>query len=132
MSPITKINFDDYTEAIPAYLMINMMPLSCIIAEGMAINMLSYAVMKALTGKSKEISMIILSVFFVLKFEFFLIEASTSIPNAHTTLVDVQLECTNFSTPVNRTVREWDFNIFLVKHIFKLLSECETHGKLAT
>jgi AGZA family xanthine/uracil permease-like MFS transporter len=70
MSPILKINFDDYTEAIPAFVTIIMMPLTYSIAEGIVFGMLSYVLLKLLTGKVKDISvvMIVLAILFVLKF----------------------------------------------------------------
>jgi adenine/guanine/hypoxanthine permease len=55
MSPILKINFDDYTEAIPAFLTIIMMPLTYSIAEGIVFGMLSYVLLKVLTGKLKDL-----------------------------------------------------------------------------
>ncbi len=70
MSPILKINFEDYTEAIPAFVTIIMMPLTYSIAEGIVFGMLSYVFLKLLTGKVKDISvvMIILAALFILKF----------------------------------------------------------------
>jgi len=70
MSPILKINFDDFTEAIPAFVTIIMMPLTYSIAEGIVFGMLSYVFLKLLTGKVKDISivMIILAALFILKF----------------------------------------------------------------
>jgi len=70
MSPILKINFDDYTEAIPAFITILVMPLTYSIAEGIVFGMLSYVLLKLLTGKVKDISvvMIVLAILFVLKF----------------------------------------------------------------
>lgn len=70
MSPILKINFDDFTEAIPAFVTIIMMPLTYSIAEGIVFGMLSYVLLKLLTGKVKDISavMIILAILFILKF----------------------------------------------------------------
>jgi AGZA family xanthine/uracil permease-like MFS transporter len=70
MSPILKINFDDYTEAIPAFITIIVMPLTYSIAEGIVFGMLSYVLLKLLTGKVKDISvvMILLAILFVLKF----------------------------------------------------------------
>ena len=56
MSPITKINFADFTEAIPAFLTIVMMPFAYSIAEGIVFGMVSYVVLKAITGKFKDIS----------------------------------------------------------------------------
>jgi AGZA family xanthine/uracil permease-like MFS transporter len=70
MSPILKINFDDFTEAIPAFLTIIMMPLAYSIAEGIVFGMLSYVLLKVLTGKHKDVSvvMIVLAALFILKF----------------------------------------------------------------
>ncbi|MGC8865221.1 MAG: NCS2 family permease [Bacteroidales bacterium] len=70
MSPILKISFDDYTESIPVFLTIIMMPLAYSIAEGIAFGMLSYVILKALTGRFREITpmMWILAVLFALKF----------------------------------------------------------------
>ena len=70
MSPILKINFDDFTEAIPAFLTIIMMPLAYSIAEGIVFGMISYVLLKLLTGKQKDLSivMIILAILFVFKF----------------------------------------------------------------
>jgi AGZA family xanthine/uracil permease-like MFS transporter len=70
MSPILKINFDDYTEAIPAFVTIIIMPLTYSIAEGIVFGMLSYVLLKLLTGKIKDISlvMVVLASLFVLKF----------------------------------------------------------------
>ncbi|SHJ59491.1 putative MFS transporter, AGZA family, xanthine/uracil permease [Tangfeifania diversioriginum] len=70
MSPILKINFDDYTEAIPAFITILVMPLTYSIAEGIVFGMLSYVFLKLLTGKVKDISvvMIVLAILFILKF----------------------------------------------------------------
>src|SRR5690554_1783373 len=52
MSPITKIDFADYTEAIPAFLTIIMMPFAYSIAEGIVFGMVSYTVLKTISGKS--------------------------------------------------------------------------------
>jgi adenine/guanine/hypoxanthine permease len=70
MSPILKINFDDFTEAIPAFITIIIMPLTYSIAEGIVFGMLSYVFLKLLTGKLKDISvvMIVLAALFILKF----------------------------------------------------------------
>lgn len=69
MSPITRINFNDFTEAIPAFLTIIMMPLSYSIAEGIVFGMVSYVVLKSLTGKAREISptMWVMSLLFIIK-----------------------------------------------------------------
>lgn len=69
MSPIKEIDLDDFTEAIPAFLTIVMMPFAYSIAEGIVFGMVSYVVLKVLTGKSKDISaiMYILAILFILK-----------------------------------------------------------------
>ena len=70
MTPVKNINFDDFTESIPVFLTIIMMPLTYSIAEGILFGILSYVILKALTGKFKDISvvMIVLAVLFILKF----------------------------------------------------------------
>lgn len=70
MSPILKVDLDDYTEAIPAFLAIIMMPLTYSIAEGLVFGVLSYILLKLLSGKYKDISpvMAVVGVLFVIKF----------------------------------------------------------------
>ena len=70
MEPILRIDLKDYTEAIPAFLTIIMMPISYSIAEGIVFGMLSYTLLKTLTGKAKEVSIVmyVLSLIFVFKF----------------------------------------------------------------
>ena len=70
LSPVLKINFDDYTESIPAFLTIVMMPLAYSIAEGIVFGMLSFVALKLLSGKTKDLSwiMYVLTVLFLLKF----------------------------------------------------------------
>ncbi|MEI3798972.1 MULTISPECIES: NCS2 family permease [Chitinophaga] len=70
MGAVTKINFNDVTEAIPAFLAIVMMPYSYSIAEGIVFGMLSYVLLKVLTGQYKSISpvMYVLAVLFIITF----------------------------------------------------------------
>ncbi|MBN1970981.1 MAG: NCS2 family permease [Candidatus Delongbacteria bacterium] len=70
MSPIKKIDLNDYTEAIPAFLTIIMMPLTYSIAEGIVFGLLSYVILKVLSGKAKELHPLsyVLSVLFIIKF----------------------------------------------------------------
>ena len=70
MSPIKSINLDDYTEAIPAFLTIIVMPLTYSIAEGIVFGMLSYVILKLFTGKHKQISVVmyVIAILFILKF----------------------------------------------------------------
>jgi adenine/guanine/hypoxanthine permease len=70
MTPILNINFNDYTESIPAFIAIIIMPLTYSIAEGIVFGMLSYVLLKLLTGKTKDLTivMVVLAVLFILKF----------------------------------------------------------------
>lgn len=70
MSPIKEIDLEDYTEAIPAFLTIIMMPLTYSIAEGIVFGMTSYVLIKTFTGKSREIPPLIYVIvgLFVVKF----------------------------------------------------------------
>ena len=69
ISPIQKINLDDYSESLPVFLTIIMMPLAYSISEGIAFGMLSFVFIKLFTGKWKQISfvMYILAAFFILR-----------------------------------------------------------------
>ncbi|WP_298370514.1 NCS2 family permease [uncultured Lutibacter sp.] len=70
ISPIMKIDLTDFTEAIPAFFTIIMMPLTYSIAEGIVFGMLSYVLLKILTGKFKDIKpiMYIIAILFIIKF----------------------------------------------------------------
>ena len=72
ISAIVKIDFEDLTEAIPAYLCLIAMPLMYSIAEGIAIGVISYVVINLICGKAKKITplMYILAVLFVCKYIF--------------------------------------------------------------
>ena len=71
---ITKIQFEDneYTDAIPAYLCVLMMPLTYSIAEGISFGMISYVLLNLLCGKKEKLTpvVIVLSVLFILKYLF--------------------------------------------------------------
>lgn len=69
MEPILKVNLTDYTEAIPAFLAIVMMPFSYSIAEGIVFGMLAYTILKVISGKAKEVSitMYVLAVIFLIR-----------------------------------------------------------------
>lgn len=55
MSPIKEINFEDYTEAIPAFITIIFMPLAYSISEGIVFGILSYVLLKICTGRVKDV-----------------------------------------------------------------------------
>lgn len=72
ITSITKIDFNDFTEAIPAYICIIAMPFMYSISEGIAMGVIAYVVINLATGKmkTKRISalMYVLAVLFVLKY----------------------------------------------------------------
>jgi AGZA family xanthine/uracil permease-like MFS transporter len=72
MSPVTKINFEDYTESIPAFLTIVMMPFTWSIAEGLVFGILAYVILKVLTGQINKVSgaMWVLAALFIARFFF--------------------------------------------------------------
>lgn len=72
IEPIKKIDFEDLTEAIPAFICVIMMPLTYSISNGILLGMISYVVLNMLCGKFKKITitMYILAVLFVLKYIF--------------------------------------------------------------
>lgn len=69
ITSVVKINFDNMTEALPAFLTIVMMPFAFSIAQGIVFGMLSYVLLKALSGKWKHISatMWVIFVLFIVK-----------------------------------------------------------------
>jgi AGZA family xanthine/uracil permease-like MFS transporter len=53
---VAKIEWKDYTESIPAFLIIIGIPLSYSIADGLALGFISYAIIKTFSGRGREIS----------------------------------------------------------------------------
>ena len=72
ISAVTAIDFNDFTEAVPAYLALIAMPLTYSISEGIAAGVISYVVINLISGKAKKITplMYILAVLFICKFIF--------------------------------------------------------------
>ena len=70
LTSVTKIDFTDYTEAIPAFIAIIAMPFMYSISEGIAMGVISYVVLKLASGKAKDITvlMYVLAVLFILKY----------------------------------------------------------------
>lgn len=69
MSPIKEIDLNDYTEAIPAFVCIIFMPFAYSIAEGITLGILSYVIIKAISGRVKDVSVFtwILAILFFIK-----------------------------------------------------------------
>ena len=72
LEPIVKIPFDDFTESIPAFICIIMMPLTYSISNGILLGMIAYVLINLICGKFKKITiaMYILAVLFILKYIF--------------------------------------------------------------
>ena len=74
LTSVTKIDFNDMTEAIPAFIAIIAMPFLYSISEGISMGVISYVIINVVTGKAKEkkISalMYVLAVLFILKYIF--------------------------------------------------------------
>ena len=70
MSSVLKIDFNDYAEAIPAFICVLLMPLTYSISEGIVLGHLSYIFINLLSGNYKKmtIGMYILAAFFLIKF----------------------------------------------------------------
>nr|WP_315278269.1 NCS2 family permease [uncultured Acinetobacter sp.] len=70
---IVHIEWDDITEAVPAFLTIVFMPFTYSIADGIAMGFISYALTKLLTGKAKSVPYMvwIIAVLWALKFAMF-------------------------------------------------------------
>lgn len=70
MESIKEIDFSDFTEALPAFFTIAIMPFSYSIANGIAAGVIFYPIMKLTTGRYKEVHpiMYILAVLFALRF----------------------------------------------------------------
>ena len=74
LTSVTKIDFNDLTEAIPAFIAIIAMPFLYSISEGISMGVISYVIINVVTGKAKEkkisVLMYILAVLFILKYIF--------------------------------------------------------------
>ena len=70
LSAVKDIDFDDYTEAIPAFICILFMPTTYIISEGIVLGVISYVLIHLVCGKHKSIpfATILLAIIFVLKY----------------------------------------------------------------
>ncbi len=69
ISSVAKVNFNDMSEGLPAFLTIVFMPFTYSIAEGIVFGMLSFALIKVCSGKYKDVSatVYVIAVLFLLK-----------------------------------------------------------------
>lgn len=70
MQQVSKIDFNDLTEAIPAFIAIIAMPFMYSVSEGIAMGVISYVVLNLVSGKRDKLTplMYVLAVLFVLKY----------------------------------------------------------------
>jgi len=78
LSAITEIDWQDLTEAIPAFLTIFFIPFAFSIAAGLSIGLIAYPILKTIQGKAKEVSIAtwILATIFLARFVFMTIRFS--------------------------------------------------------
>ena len=69
-APVKSIDWEDYADAIPAFVTMLLMPLTYSISDGIMLGMITYVVLNALTGKFKKISitMWILAALFIMRY----------------------------------------------------------------
>jgi AGZA family xanthine/uracil permease-like MFS transporter len=72
MATVLEMDFSDYSESIPAFLCMLIMPLTYSIAEGLAFGVISFVLLKLFTGKVKQVPLatFIVGAFFLSKFFF--------------------------------------------------------------
>ena len=70
MEQVKNIPFDDFSESIPAFVCMIMMPLTYSISNGILIGMITYVLMNVICGKFKKLSpaIYVLAVLFILKY----------------------------------------------------------------
>jgi len=70
MKCVTRIDWEDLTEAVPAFLSIVIMPLTVSITEGISFGFISYSLLKLVTGKGKQVHWLIyvFSVLFIIRY----------------------------------------------------------------
>lgn len=57
-TPILKVDYSDYTESIPVFLTVIIIPMTNSISEGIVFGMVSYVLLKVLSGQFKKVSII--------------------------------------------------------------------------
>ncbi|HEX7023053.1 MAG TPA: NCS2 family permease [Trueperaceae bacterium] len=72
MSNVSRVDWDDYSNAIPAFLTVIGMPLTYSIANGISFGIISYVLIKLLSGRTKEIHwlMVVLAALLVARYAY--------------------------------------------------------------
>lgn len=70
ISAVLKVDFSQWTEAVPAYLCLLVMPLAYSVSEGLSIGIVSYVVLHVFTGETKKVTplMYVLCLLFIAKY----------------------------------------------------------------
>ena len=70
ISGLSKVDFTDIYQTVPAAIMLISMPISGSIGHGIGLGLIAYTVIKIFTGKAKEVSILtyIISIIFLIKF----------------------------------------------------------------
>ena len=73
LGAIRNIDFDDWTEGFPAYLVIVLMPFTYSIANGISAGLVAYPLLKIISGRAKEVNwiMYVLAVLVIIRYVFF-------------------------------------------------------------
>jgi AGZA family xanthine/uracil permease-like MFS transporter len=72
MESVKRIDFDDFTEALPAFLTIVIMPFTYSIANGISVGLVMYPLLKLVSGRAREVHWIVylLALLVILRFVF--------------------------------------------------------------
>jgi AGZA family xanthine/uracil permease-like MFS transporter len=67
---VREVDWMDFTEALPAFLTMALMPLTFSITDGMAVGFITYALLKLVTGRGREVNWLIylFAVLFVIRY----------------------------------------------------------------
>lgn len=70
LSAVSEIDFSDFTEAVPVFFIIAMMPFTYSIANGISVGLIMYPTMKLVTGKGKDVHPVVyvLAILFILRY----------------------------------------------------------------
>ncbi|MCZ5678451.1 hypothetical protein O5624_05500 [Escherichia coli] len=61
-SSLARVNWDDFTESVPAFITTVMMPFTFSITEGIALGFMSYCIMKVCTGRWRDLNLCVVVV----------------------------------------------------------------------
>jgi AGZA family xanthine/uracil permease-like MFS transporter len=75
---VERVSWSDYTESVPAFLTIVGIPLSYSIADGLALGLISYPVIKVLSGRGREVSWVMYLLAAVLTAYFVVVRSALS------------------------------------------------------